>query len=143
MEVMESFTLDSNNKVKEFEFNSKDSYLLIKSVSLLLEENNNISWMQLLPIIQLKAVVKYTVIKDANNRFSDERTNKFSLNLILDINQTQPVFNINYQIKNDSIKIGWNDTERHYSTIKIELIEIKEINVNYSIQFFVEKYKIV
>lgn len=99
--------------------------------------------MQLLQMIQLKAEVKYTVFTEENNRFSDERTNQFPINLILNSNQTQPVFNINQQITNDNIKIGWNDTERHYSNIKIELIEIKEINANYSIQFFVEKYNVV
>lgn len=140
---MESFTLDSNNKVKEFEFNSKDSYLMIKSVSLLLEENNYINWTQLLPIIQLKAKLKYIVYKDNNDRFSDERRKQFPINLILDINQTEPIFNINQQIKNDILKIGWNDNERHYSAIKIELTESHEIKEDYSLQFTVEKYKIV
>ena len=127
---MESFTLDRKNKIKEFELHSKDSYLLIKSVSVLLEDNNNIGWIQLLPIIQLQAELKYNVYKDNNDRFSDERMKQFPIDLILDIHQTEPVFNINEQIKNDIFYIGLNDEEKHYSNIKIEVIEIKENTVS-------------
>jgi hypothetical protein len=140
---MESFTLDRNNKIKEFEFNSKDSYLLIKSVSLFLEENNNISWIKLLPIIQLKAELKYIVYKDNNERFSDERMIQFPIYLLLDINQTHPIFNINQKIQNDILKIGLNTDDKDYSTLKIELTESHQIMQNYSLQFTVEKYKML
>ena len=140
---MESFTLDRNNKIKEFEFNSKDSYLLIKSVSLFLEENNNISWIKLLPIIQLKAELKYIVYKDNNERFSDERMIQFPIHLLLDINQTHPIFNINQKIQNDILKIGLNTDDKDYSTLKIELTESHQIMQNYSLQFTVEKYKML
>ena len=138
---MESFTLDRNNKIKEFEFNSKDSYLLIKSVSLFLEENNNISWIKLLPIIQLKAELKYIVYKDNNERFSDERMIQFPIYLLLDINQTHPIFNINQKIQNDILKIGLNTDDKDYSTLKIELTESHQIMQNYSLQLTVDKYK--
>lgn len=135
---MESFTLDRNNKIKEFGLNSKNSYLLIKSVSLLLEKNSNLSWTQLIPTIQLKAELRYIVYKDNLDRFSDERMKQQPIHLIVDVNQTQPIFNINQQLRNDILKIGWNSDDKFYSTIKIELIEDYEITENYSLEFIYE-----
>ena len=46
--------------------------------------------------------------------------------LFPEINQSQPILNLNETIPNEVLTIGWNPSEKFYTTLKLEIQNIKE-----------------
>jgi len=139
---MENFILNRNTPTKEFKLTSKESNLLIDSVSIVIKDDKNAIWTNIASSIQLLVELKYVVYKDPAGRFTEDRTKEFPINLIVAPNQIQPVFILNQRIVNEVFKIGWNTDEKMYTSLKLKLVENNKVNEKYSLHFNVEKHEI-
>ena len=139
---LNTFTLNKENPKIEFKLSSKDSYLLIKSVSVTSKDIFNNKWANFISTVKLTAELKYIVYVNQERRFIDERKKQFPINILPNLFQVQPVSNLNQLIKNETFTLGWNPEEKFYETMILELHDIKEHDDNYSLQFDVELFKI-
>lgn len=137
---MDKIVLNCTNNSIEFKLNSVNSYILIKSVAFIVDEG--VKWEQLIPMILLRIKLTCFIYKDTKKRFIDERINQFYIPIVPDINQKHPIFNIDKLIKNENLKIGINENTKHFSTLKIDLIETNKINEKYSIHLIANKHLI-
>jgi hypothetical protein len=124
MKVIDTFTLDREKPKIEFTLNSKDSFLLIENIHLITQKNENGYWKNIVSSIEINVVLKYIVYVDLEGRFIDDRTKEFSIPLMPELNQIQPIININRRITNETISIGWNPDKKFYTALIIELNEI-------------------
>jgi hypothetical protein len=142
MTVIDTFTLDREKPKIEFTLNSKDSFLLIENIHLITQKNENGYWKNIVSSIEINVVLKYIVYVDLEGRFIDDRTKEFSIPLMPELHQIQPIININRRITNETLSIGWNPDKKFYTALIIELNEIIKIDAEYSLQFKVEKFNI-
>ena len=122
--LMKLFTLNHTNPIIEFILKSKESYITIKSIYLRYKENDNLKWVD--DFSKMKLFVTHHYFVYDNESFVDERTLENTILLFPEINQSQPIINLNQTIKNEVLKIGWNPTEKFYTTLKLEIQNIKE-----------------
>ena len=121
---MKLFTLNQSNPFIEFILNSKESYITIKSIHLRYKENDNLKWVE--DFSKMKLLVTHHYFFYSNESFVDERTLENTILLFPEINQSQPIIHLNQTIKNDVLKIGWNSSEKFYTSLKLEIQHIKE-----------------
>ena len=75
---------------------------------------------------KIKLLVTHQYLVNATELFFDERTLEYTILLFPEINQSQPILNLNETINNDVLKIGWNPSEKFYTTLKLEIQNIQE-----------------
>ena len=121
---MKLFTLNQTNSFIEFTLKSKESYITIKSIHLQYKGNETTKWME--DFSNMKLLVNHHCIVYANESFLVERTLHNTILLFPEINQSQPIKNLNQTIKNDVLKIGWNSSEKFYTSLKVEIQHVKE-----------------
>jgi hypothetical protein len=138
---LNTFTLNKYKPKIEFKLNSKESYLLIKSVCVTSKNDFDNQWVNFISKVTLIAELKYIVYVDLQGRFIDDRTKEFPINLFPDLHQVQPLIYLNKLIKNETLKIGWNPEVKFYQTLKLELQEIDELDDDYSLTFDVELFQ--
>ncbi|MFN5921685.1 MAG: hypothetical protein ACK45I_10325, partial [Bacteroidota bacterium] len=56
--------------------------------------------------------------------------------------QVQPVFHINTLIKNETFTVGINPERKFYRTLKLELLDVENLNEDYTLEFNIEKFNI-
>ncbi len=121
---MKLFTLNQSNPFIEFILNSKESYITIKSIHLQYKGNDTTQWME--EFSKMKLLVTHHSLVFTTESFVDERTLDYTILLFPEINQSQPIIHLNQTIKNDVLKIGWNSSEKFYTSLKLEIQHIKE-----------------
>ena len=139
---MDSIKLNKENPEIEFKLNSEDSYLLIQSVYVTSQKDGENQWTNFISKVKLTAELKYVVFVDPEERFIDEREKQFPIQLIPDLNQVQPVFHLNTLIKNETFTLGINPDRKFYSTLKLELQHIDNLDDDYTLEFHIEKFQI-
>jgi hypothetical protein len=121
---MKLFTLNHTNPFIEFTLKSKESYITIKSILLKYKDSNNKQWVD--DFSKIKLIVTHQYLVNATKLFVDERKLENTILLFPEINQSQPIIHLNETIKNDVLKIGWNPSEKFYTTLKLEIQHIYE-----------------
>jgi hypothetical protein len=121
---MKLFTLNQSNPFIEFILNSKESYITIKSIHLQYKGNDTTQWME--DFSKMKLLVTHHYFVYANESFVDERTLDNTILLFPEINQSQPILNFNETIYNEVLTIGWNPSEKFYTSLKVEIQHVKE-----------------
>ncbi len=121
---MKLFTLNQTNSFIEFILKSKESYITIKSIHLQYKGNDTTQWME--DFSKMKLIVTHHYLVFATESFVDERTLENRILLFPEINQSQPIIHLNQTIKNDVLKIGWNPSEKFYTSLKLEIQHIYE-----------------
>ena len=140
---MDFFILDNINTSKLLKLNALDSYIIIKSVAILINEPECKDWSNIVSSLSLSAELKYVVYIDPEGRFVDERIKQFPIHLVSVSEQNQSLFNfnINQRIDNEALTLGMNPVKKFYTSLKLELMEVQKINIPYALQFTFEKYK--
>ena len=139
---MEQIKLNKENPEMEFKMYSKDSYLLIHSVFVTSQKNFENEWTNFISKVKLTAELKYVVFDDQQGRFIDERKNQFPIHFIPDLYQIQPVFHLNTLIKNEIFTVGINPERKFYRTLKLELLDVENLDEDYTLEFNIEKFNI-
>jgi hypothetical protein len=139
---LNKFILDKENSTIEFKLISEESYLWIKSISVVAKRNLVNKRTNVISNIKLAAELKYTVIQDQQAHFIDDRKLKFPIYLFPDLRQIQPEIKINRFIKNQPFQIGINPDLNYYQILKLELENIEELDSNLALLFNVEKFEI-
>ena len=121
---MKLFTLNQSNPFIEIILKSKESYVTIKSIHLEYNGNDTKLWVE--DFSKMKLLVTHHYFVFATESFVDERTLENTILLLPEINQSQPIIHLNHTIKNDVLKVGWNPSEKFYTTLKLEIQNIKE-----------------
>jgi hypothetical protein len=121
---MKLFTLNQSNPFIEFILNSKESYITIKSIHLQYKGNDTTQWME--DFSKIKLLVTHQYLVNATELFVDERTLENTILLFPEINQIQPILNLNETIYNEVLTIGMNPSEKFYTTLKLEIQHIYE-----------------
>ncbi len=141
---MEDFTLDKNKNKIEFTMNAHVSNILIKCVCLVTKNKLAISqWKIIISSLEISSNLKYSVYKDKEGRFNDERELTSVINFPFLPNQNQPIFETNQYICNEQLKIGINQETSFYKVLTIMAKEINLINEDYKLVFTVKKHKII
>ena len=139
---MEQIKLNKENPEVEFKLNSKDSFLLIHSVFVTSQKNFENEWTNFISKVKLTAELKYVIFDDQQGRFLDERKNQFPIHFIPDLYQVQPVFHLNTLIKNETFTVGINPERKFYRTLKLELLDVENLDEDYTLEFNIEKFNI-
>lgn len=139
---MEKIKLSKENPKIEFILNSEDSYLMIESVYETSSFNTDNHWSNFISKVKLTAELEYIVYVDPEGRFIDQRTKQFPIHLTTDINQIQPVFQLNLLIKNETLKIGNNPEIKFYKTLKLELNDFENLESGHALKLNIKKYKL-
>jgi hypothetical protein len=121
---MPQLTLNHSNPFIELTLKSKESYITIKSIHLKYKDNKDKDWVD--DFSKVKLLVTHHYLVYANESFVDERTLDNTILLFPEINQRQPIIHLNQTIKNDVLKIGWNPSDKFYTTLKLEIQNIQE-----------------
>jgi hypothetical protein len=121
---MKLFTLNQSNPFIEFILKSKESYITIKSIHLQYKDNDTTQWKE--DFSKMKLLVTHHYFVYADESFVDERTLENTILLFPEINQIQPILNLNETIYNEVLTIGWNPSEKFYTSLKVEIQHIKE-----------------
>ena len=116
---MMTFTLDRENKFKEFIFHSSSASIKIMKAALVLENDTNVDWTSLIANLKLNAELSYIVHE--NNDTLDPRKEEFPIHLNVDPYQKQPVFTLNQTIQSRKFKIGLSDKEQFYTDLIFQL----------------------
>jgi hypothetical protein len=90
---MQSTILNKENSTVTFNLKSKNSWIHIKRI--VLEGAECTNWTEYCSDIKLGVTLRHVVYVDKYERFIDDRTKEFSINLKLHPYQEQPVFDIN------------------------------------------------
>ena len=139
---MEQIKLNKENPEKEFKLNSKDSYLLIHSVFVTSQKNFENEWTNFISKVKLTAELRYVVFVDPEGRFIDDRKKEFPIHIISDLYQVKPVFHLNTLIKNETFTVGINPERKFYRTLKLELLDVENLDEDYTLEFNIEKFNI-
>ena len=134
--------LNKENPEMEFKLNSKDSYLLIQSVSVTSNKNDVPQWTNFISKVKLTAELRYIVFVDPEGRFIDDRKKQFPIHFIPDSYQVQPVFHLNTLIKNETFTVGIDTERKFYRTLKLELRDVENLDEDYTLEINIEKFKI-
>ena len=108
----------------EFILKSKESYITIKSIHLQYQGKDNAQWME--EFSNMKLLVNHHYIVYATESFVDERTLENTIILFPEVNQSQPIIHLNQTIYNEVFTIGWDSSEKFYTTLKLEIQNNKE-----------------
>lgn len=138
---MNTFSLDNTNAQISFKLNAIESYIHIYTIALITFGSTNKEWINIYPKLELTAELKYFVYADSNDIQIDIRS--FSIPITIDPAQSQPIFNINRTIQNESFTIGNNPEKKSYSTLKLELKETEAISEKYELRLEVKMHKVV
>jgi hypothetical protein len=139
---LEQIKLNKENPKLEFKLNSEDSYLLIHSAFVTSQKNFENEWTNFISKVKLTAELRYVVFDDQKRRFIDEKRKQFSIHLLTDPYQVQPVFQMNKLIKNETLTLGINPERKFYRTLKLELQDVENLDEDYSLEFNIEKFNI-
>ena len=139
---MEQIKLNKENPKLEFKLNSEDSSLLIHSAFVTSQKNFENEWTNFISKVKLTAELKYVVFDDQQGCFIDERKNQFPIHLLVDPYQVQPVFHLNTLIKNEIFTVGINPERKFYRTLKLELLDVENLDEDYTLEFNIEKFNI-
>ncbi len=139
---MEQIKLNKENPKIEFILNSKDSYLSIHSVFVTSHKHFENEWANFISKVKLTAELRYVVFVDPEGRFIDDRKKQFPIHIISDLYQVQPVFHLNTLIKNETFTVGINPERKFYRTLKLELLDVENLDEDYSLEFNIEKFNI-
>ena len=137
---MDNFILNKDNTEIEFDLNSEESYILLKSVCVIPNKNFINQNEVLITKFELTAEFKYIVYEDPEGRFIDDITKEFPIQFSIDLNQLQPFVNLNELIKNETIIFGRYTNEKSYQKLKFKLNDVDGHNINYSFQFNIERF---
>jgi len=121
---MPQLNLNHSNPFIEFILKSKESYITIKSILLKYKDNNNKQWVDDFSKIKL-LVSHHYLVYDSELNF-DERTLENTIILFPEVNQSQPIIHLNQTIYNEVFTIGWDSSEKFYTTLKLEIQNNKE-----------------
>ena len=122
--LMKLVTLNHSNPIIEYISKSKESYITIKSIHLQYKGNDTTQWME--DFSKMKLLVTHHYFVYDNESFVDERTLENTILLFPEINQSQPILNLNETIYNEVLTIGWNPSEKFYTSLKLEIQHIYE-----------------
>jgi hypothetical protein len=139
---LEQIKLNKENPKIEFILNSKDSYLSIHSVFVTSHKHFENEWANFISKVKLTAELRYVVFVDPEGRFIDDRKKQFPIHIISDLYQVQPVFHLNTLIKNETFTVGINPERKFYRTLKLELLDVENLDEDYSLEFNIEKFNI-
>ena len=139
---MEQIKLNKENPKLEFKLNSEDSSLLIHSAFVTSQKNFENEWTIFISKVKLTAELKYVVFNAQQGCFIDERKNQFPIHLLVDPYQVQPVFHLNTLIKNEIFTVGINPERKFYRTLKLELLDVENLDEDYTLEFNIEKFNI-
>ena len=134
--------LNKVNSALEFQLNSKDSSLLIQSVTVTSSKNGVNQWTNFISKIKLIAELKYVVYTDPEGRYFDERKKQFPIHFLTDLRQVQPIFHLNEIIKNETFTLGINPERKFYRTLKLALQNVESLEEDYILEFSIEKFNI-
>jgi hypothetical protein len=140
---MARFTLDRKNNQIELIMSSGESHLLIRRITLIIDDPFKNHWATIIASIQLSSELKYMVNSDLEGRFLDERTLQSSIDLSINPNQIQPVFEVNHLIHNENFTLGNNPETKFYTRLTLDLKEISQIAAQYKLMLEVQKHKIL
>ena len=139
---MEQIKLNKENPKLEFKLNSEDSSLLIHSAFVTSQKNFENEWTIFISKVKLTAELKYVVFNAQQGCFIDERKNQFPIHLLVDPYQVQPVFHLKTLIKNETFTVGINPERKFYRTLKLELLDVENLDEDYTLEFNIEKFNI-
>ena len=139
---MDNFTLNNDNPEIEFDLNSEESYILLKSVCLIPNKNFINQSEDLITKFELTAELTYIIYKDPEGRFIDDIKMEFPIQFSIDLNQLQPFVNLNQLIKNEIVIFGRYPKGKPYQKLNLKLNNINELIDKYTLQFYFEKFKI-
>ena len=132
----ETFILNKKSSSQTFHFTSTEFHLFISKVSLVVESENN-NWQQIIPKLAVKLYVNYQII-DATSIEREEELS-FPIYLFIDPNHVQPVFELNKLVDQQIFKSEFDNEKISTIDIKIELMELQEINELYYLNFEISK----
>jgi hypothetical protein len=139
---LEQIKLNKEIPEIEFKLNSADSCLMINSVAVTSLKNFKNGWTNFISLVKLTAELKYVVFDDFQQRFIDQREIQYPIPLLVDPYQVQPIFQLDRLIKNETFTLGVNANLNYYSKLKLKLQEVENLDSDYSLEFFIEKFKI-
>ena len=139
---MEQIKLNKENPKLEFKLNSEDSSLLIHSAFVTSQKNFENEWTIFISKVKLTAELKYVVFNAQQGRFIDERRKQFPIHLMVDSYQVQPIFQLNKLIKNETFTKGINPDLKFYGELKLELLDVENLDEDYTLEFNIEKFNI-
>ena len=139
---MEQIKLNKENPEIVFKLNSKDSYLLIRTIFVTPQKNFENEWTNFISKVKLTAELRYVVYVDPEGRFIDERKKQLPIHFLPDLNQIQPVFHLNTLIKNETFSLGINPEQKFYQTLKLELQDVENLDEDYTLEFNIDKFNI-
>lgn len=132
----ESFILSKESSSKTFHFTSTEFYLFISKASLFVElENSN--WQQIISQLEVKLNVYYHITDATSIKRAEEVS--FPINLFIDPNHAQPVFELNKLVDKQIFWRDFNVQKISKIDVKIELMELQEINEVYYLKFEISK----
>jgi len=137
---MESFKLNKTKSSIIFSLEGLDSFLHIREITLITNENVNNSLSSTISSIQLGYELSYTVFSDEEGRIVDVHKKSSPIILCVNPNQSHPVFPIDLKIKNLRFTVGNNPIQSCFTELKIELIERRSINQEYELKFDIESH---
>ena len=139
---MDNFTLNKDNPEIEFDLNSEESYVLLKSVCVISNKNFINQSEDLTTKFEFTAELTYIVYEDPEDRFIDDIKKEFPIQFSIDLNQLQPFVNLNKLIKNETVIFGRYPKGKPYQKLKLKLNDIDGLIDKYTLQFYFEKFKI-
>ena len=132
----ESFILSKESSSKIFHFTSTEFHLYIIKASLVVElENSN--WQQIIPKLAVKLSVHYQITDATSIERAEELS--FPIYLFIDPNHVQPVFELNKLVDNQIFERHFDNEKISNIDVKIELMELQEINEVYYLMFEISK----
>jgi hypothetical protein len=137
---MNIIKLNKENPTIEFNLTAEDSYLLIKSVCIITNNDFSNHWDNFISKVQLSDELRYFAFIDPEGRFIDERKKQFPMHLLTNPHQAQPIFHLDKLIKNETFTVEINPEPKFYNSLKLELHNIHELNDNYTLQFNIELF---
>lgn len=120
----------------EFNLDSEKSTILIKTISVILNEKSNENWVDIVSKIKLEAILFFPIYIDLNKGINDLRELTIPIDLKINPSQKNPIFQLNQKIRNEAFKIGLNTELKFYKTFKI--IFQNSLDFNFSIEIDLE-----
>jgi hypothetical protein len=132
----ESFILNKESSSKTFHFTSTEFHLYIIKVNLVVESENS-NWQQIIPKLAVKLYVNYQITDATSIEQAEELS--FPIYLFIDPNHVQPVFELNKLVDNQIFEHHFDNEKISNIDVKIELMELQEINEVYYLKFEISK----
>ena len=132
----ESFILSKESSSKIFHFTSTEFHLYIIKVNLVVESENS-NWQQIIPKLAVKLYVNYQITDATSIERAEELS--FPIYLFIDPNHVQPVFELNKLVDKQIFELDFDIEKISTIDVKIELMELQEINEVYYLKFEISK----